>query len=101
MENSGFLAIRKQLLNCLRSGRILHEPRKDRENRNLLFTRVVNVEGVIEMVKSCTGGSLSSTPHHAFPQILAHVLKPSGKFKGWYLKFYFIEPNTIFISVHK
>jgi len=28
---------------------------------------------------------------------LPHVLTPGG----WYLKFYFVDPDTVFISVHR
>ena len=39
----------------------------------------------------------TETPHHTIATATIHVLKRDG----WYIKFYFIERDTIFISVHQ
>ncbi|WP_181427854.1 hypothetical protein [Pseudomonas mosselii] len=53
--------------------------------------------GTIPPESTCDGSHYSSSPHHAVPAIEVHVLKR----RGWYIKFYFIEPQTWFISVHQ
>jgi hypothetical protein len=30
-----------------------------------------------------------------------HTLKPTGKYDGWYIKFYFVADGSMFISVHQ
>ncbi|WP_421547193.1 hypothetical protein [Pseudomonas sp. QD4] len=52
---------------------------------------------LIEIIEQCTGRHHSSSPHHAAPQIEVHVLAR----RPWYIKFYFIEPDAWFISVHQ
>lgn len=40
-------------------------------------------------------------PSPSSPTIDVHVLKPFKNGKRWYIKFYFIEPDAMFISVHE
>jgi len=82
-------------------GRVLHEPRHDQETKNLLLMRFVGPKQVIEMLKSCSGAGYQSGLHHSISGIETHVMKPTGKYAGWYLKFYFTNPETVFLSVHK
>lgn len=84
MKEAGFLSVKKQVLECLSSGRVLHEPRADRESKNFLFMRVIGPGEVVEMIKGCSGVDHQSAPHHAYSKILIHILKPQGKYKGWY-----------------
>jgi hypothetical protein len=97
----GFKEIRAVLIYCLKNGLYDHEFREDMETRNCLFNGTVSVAEVIDMVLACSGGDLESSPLHGNSKVVAHVLKPKGLYSGWYIKFYYVDPNTIFISVHK
>ncbi|MGC5702829.1 hypothetical protein J4P02_21730 [Pseudomonas sp. NFXW11] len=93
----GFRRVRRQLINALQTGNYLHATRGSIDIKNLLATGEISARQLIEIVLACRGGDHSCSPHHSVPQIAVHVLKRAG----WYIKFYFIEPETWFISVHR
>ena len=100
----GFNDLKKTLISCLKSGHWEIEDRANINEKNLLYTGAVTAEEVIEMVKCCTGdchtkSKLSRTISGQTPDV--HILKPLGDYKGWYIKFYFIDPNAIIVSVHE
>jgi hypothetical protein len=97
----GFKEIRAVLILCLQNGQYDHEVRDDMQTKNCLFNGTVTVSQVIDMVLACTGSDHESSPLHANVKVLAHVLKPKGAYLGWYIKFYYVDPNSIFISVHQ
>lgn len=65
--------------------------------KNLLAMGAVSADEVIDVIHACQGRDYSSSPHHAVPGIEVHVLRRCH----WYIKFFFIEPHTWFISVHQ
>jgi hypothetical protein len=93
----GFKAARRDVIAALASGDYLHASRGDIEVKNLLATGEVCAAQVIEVIRACNGSHYRSSPHHAVASIEVHVLKRHG----WYIKFYFIEPETWFVSVHQ
>ncbi len=56
---------------------------------------------VIELVKKTRGNEYEVSPHHQAPEVDVHILKPFKDNVRWYIKFYFIEPDVMFISVHE
>jgi hypothetical protein len=96
----GFKEIRSVLIDCLRSGSYEHEIREDMQTKNLLFNGTVTPVQVIEMALACKGTDYQTSPLHGKSALATHILKPKGKYSGWYIKFYYIDPSTIFISVH-
>lgn len=93
----GFKRAKALVLNALAQGNFQHEARNDIEIKNALLLGEISALELIEIIKSCNGTDHSSSPHHFAPSIEVHVLKRHG----WYIKFYFIDPDTIFISVHR
>jgi len=49
------------------------------------------------MLRNCTSAHVTSSPHHDDCSVVVHVVKKDD----WYIKFYFLDPDTIFISVHQ
>lgn len=94
---TGFRKARRQVIAALESGNYLHVSRGDIEVRNLLATGAVSASEIVDIIRSCKGTHHSSSPHHSVAAIEVHVIKRLG----WYIKFYFIEPDTWFISVHQ
>ena len=94
---TGFRKARRQVIAALESGNYLHVSRGDIEVRNLLATGAVSASEIVDIIRSCNGTHHSSSPHHSVATIEVHVIKRLG----WYIKFYFIEPDTWFISVHQ
>lgn len=93
----GFKDVRKELLAALHQGRYQHESRKDINIKNQLATGEVAPETVGLIVQGCQGGEHSWSPHHFDTSVDVHLIKR----QGWYIKFYFLDPLTIFISVHR
>lgn len=93
----GFKEIKRRLLGSLRDGTYQHEARWGIETKNLLQSGSVSPTRVMEIVSRCGGTHHQSSPHHVAPGIQVHVLRRDG----WYIKFYFVDPDTVFISVHQ
>ncbi|MDZ3990766.1 hypothetical protein [Pseudomonas sp. Teo4] len=93
----GFRKARQAVIAALESGSYLNVSRGDIEVKNLLATGAVSAGEVAEIVRACNGTHHSSSAHHALDSLEVHLLKRHG----WYIKFFFLEPDTWFISVHQ
>lgn len=96
----GFKDVKRQLMDCLKSGNIVHEQRDNIDLKNLLATGQISVDLVTDIVSQTRGNEHRKSPHHIVSTIDVHVIKTSFQGKSWYIKWYFIEPNSVFISVH-
>lgn len=96
-SRSGFKAAKSALLAALRSGNYQHEVRDDIDVKNLLSTGAMAPSALVAIINRATGLDHSTSPHHGDASITVHVLKTGG----WYVKFYFLDPSTFFISVHQ
>lgn len=93
----GFTAAKRKLLAALESGDYQHEVRDAVDVKNVLATGQVTAAALAAIVKRSNGLEHSTSPHHGDASITVHVLKTGG----WYIKFYFFDPSTFFISVHQ
>lgn len=93
----GFREAQRAVIAALEAGEYQHVSRGDIDVKNLLAAGEVSASEVAQVVRSCRGIHYTSSPHHAVDAIEVHVLKRDG----WYIKFFFIEPDTWFISVHQ
>lgn len=96
----GFKDAKRQLLECLTSGNILHEQRNDIDIKNLLATGQISVGDVSDIMGRVRGNCYESSPHHVVSDIEVHIVKTVYQGVHWYIKWYFVEPNSVFISVH-
>lgn len=97
----GFREAKKQLLHCIDDGNIQHEVRDNIDVKNLLFAGVISMDDVREAILRARGDDYNTSPHHLVKEIDVHVIKVQrGVLKDWYIKWYFIEPDAWFISVH-
>lgn len=60
------------------------------------MTGDISPEQLITIIDRCNGTHHESSKHHEFEGVEVHILKRDG----WYIKFYFVDPDTVFISVH-
>jgi hypothetical protein len=98
MPRDGFRAAKQKVIKALQDGTYLHETSRSAiDVKNLLSTGMVTADEVCEILKRSNGNDHSSSPHHNDRSVDVHVIKR----EDWYIKFYFLEPDTIFISVHK
>lgn len=96
----GFKDVKRRVLNCLEDGHVLHEQRGNIDVKNLLATGEVEMSEVAEIIARAKGNGYSNSPHHVISDIDVHVLSTLHKGQAWYIKWYFINPNSIFISAH-
>ena len=94
-----FNQVKKMAIACLKRGAYDHEVRKQLDIKNLFQCGQLSDDFVIDLIKRCSGKEYTVSPHHKAPSIDVHVLKPFKENKRWYVKFYFVEPDMVFISV--
>lgn len=92
-----FNEIKRTVITALRAGTFQHEARRDINVKNLLATGQVGAKFVEQLLSNCTNSHLVTTPHDCDSSISVHVVRKDG----WYIKFYFLNPDTMFISVHQ
>lgn len=93
----GFKDAKAAVLKALKEGTYQHEARNQIEVKNELAMGNVTADDVAAVIGKCNGTHHSMSSHHSDASIDVHVLKRDG----WYIKFYFLEEDACFISVHK
>ncbi len=95
-----FKDVKRKVIECLKEGLILHEVRNHIDVKNLLSTGSISVDYLIEIIRRSRGNNYTCSPHHFYTTIDVHVINTNYSGQNWYIKWYFIEPDCIFISVH-
>ena len=96
----GFKEAKSLVISCLNSGQFYHEERDNIDVKNLLAIGAVSVTDVASIIGRARGNSYSTSPHHFDSKVDVHIIKTSYLGKDWYVKWYFSEPDSVFISVH-
>ena len=96
----GFKDVKANVLACLNSGAILHAERGNIDVKNLLATGQVTTDDIAEVIGRARGTDYQCSPHHLVANIDVHIIKTTHRGMDWYIKWYFVEPNCVFISVH-
>lgn len=97
MTKIGFKEAKRKVIAALENGTYQHEARANINTKNLLQVGDVSPEQICAVLRNCQGQDHSSSAHHQVASIQVHVIKRDG----WYIKFYFVDPDTVFISVHQ
>lgn len=97
---ANFSQARRQVIQCLESGHVLHEARSNIDVKNLLQVGAVTSAEVVQILKKARGNEHSYSPHHMDANVDVNIVKTSYQGQNWYIKWYFIEPDAVFISVH-
>lgn len=96
----GFSEVKSKVIKCVEEGKSQSTPRGDKNEKNLFLTGEKTARDVVEMLKKTKGTQHSTLPHDTIPEVTVHIFKPLLGDEEWYVKFYFLDPNCIFISVH-
>lgn len=97
----GFKNEKKEILKRLDSGDYQHETRAEIDKKNYLQTGQITLENVMKIINKASGVNYSTSPHHVVNGVNVHVLKKINfENKDWYIKWYYLEPDLFFISVH-
>lgn len=97
---ASFRYTKQQVIDCLQCGCVLHESRSDIDVKNLLVSGAVSIEQVVWVLKKARGNEYACSPHHLDATVDVHVVKTRYARQSWYIKWYFVEPDAVFISVH-
>jgi len=97
----GLKDIRKNAIECLKSGRVQAENRADIKDKNLLKTGVVTTDIVVTLLGATRGNQYRTVPHKDDPTVSIHIFEPTVSGENWHIKLYFLDPDCWFISVHK
>lgn len=96
----GFNEVKAKVIACLRAGRIQHEERGAMQEKNLLAVGAITVDETIRLISRCRGTQHQAAPLTGDPSTLKHELKPEIDGEQWFIRFYFIDDDSVFISVH-
>lgn len=96
----GFKQAKRDAIQCLEQGNVRNEERNSIDTKNLFATSEVSISEMINILKLARGNQYESTPHHYDSNIMVHIITTTYSVLSWYIKWYFIEPDCIFISVH-
>ena len=96
----GFKEVKARAIACLKNGGYDHAVKSDIDIKNLFSTGTVDEEYVISLISRTSGEQYSCSPHHQDKMTPVQIFRPFKDNRCWYVKFYFIEPDIIFISVH-
>lgn len=97
----GFKNVKARVIKCLREGNYEYEARHNIDVKNIFMIGDLNAEDLIELIQCTNGKNYETRLHHLDSSIEIHILKPIKDMKKWYIKFYFLDPKTVFISVHE
>lgn len=96
----GFKEQKKLVIQSLSDGNYVHESRTNIDTKNLLLTGEVTEEELIKVLKKSKGTDFECSPHHTAKGIEVNIIKVTQSGIRWYIKWYIIEPDLVFISVH-
>jgi hypothetical protein len=105
MTRVGFKTAKQSVLQALDAsiaGKsvVFHEQRHDQRDKNLLQSGDVSLQEVRDVLGRANGTEHDESSHHNVSSITVHVVKRSEYGVFWYIKWYMLEPNLWFISVH-
>ena len=93
----GFKEAKRRAIEALRNKTYQVAQRQEIETKNLLYANAVSEEDIIAVISKCRGQDHEMRPHDMIKTIDVHILRKDG----WYIKFYFLDPDTFFLSVHR
>jgi hypothetical protein len=96
----GFKEAKSKLIQCLKMGRVLHEERNDIDVKNLLAIGTVTLDEAVYIVGRSRGDDYSVSPHHFDTEIDVHVIKTRLSVRAWYIKWYLLGSDIVFIRFH-
>lgn len=96
----GFKQAKARVLDCLVTGHVLHEERDSIDIKNQFATGLVSVKEVAQIIGRSAGCDYYCSPHHFDRDIDVHVIRTTYSGRRWYIKWYFLDPDSVFISFH-
>lgn len=95
-----FREIKGKVIECLKNGQVRFAARRAICLKNLLSTRDVSAQELERVISLAAGKHYQRRTHHLDSSIDVHIISLWYSGVNWYIKWYFAEPNSVFISVH-
>ena len=98
---------KKMVLKHLTRGSVQHEARGMIHEKKLLQVGDVTPAQVAKLINATKGCHYKTMPHEEDASIEVHIFEPEAKLDSdqekfdWHIKVYEIDPNAVFISVHR
>lgn len=96
----GFKDVKRKVIESLNDGSFSHEARNEIDVKNVLSTGAISKDDVAKILGRSSGSDYKTSPHHLDSTIDVHIVKTLFEGKIWYIKWYFLDPSCVFISVH-
>ena len=96
----GFREAKSRVLECLKTGHVLHEERNSIDLKNLFATGSISLDEAACIIGRSNGDGYFSLSHHFDNTIDVHVIKTMYSNQRWYIKWYFLDSDSVFISFH-
>ena len=95
-----FRAIKWKVIECLKHGNFECEARREIQLKNLLSTGDISPFDVAALIGRASGENYQARPSHYDSRVDVHIVTVMSGGVHWYIKWYFTEPTSVFISVH-
>lgn len=95
-----FREIKGKVIECLKNGNIEFEARREIHLKNLLSTGDISPFEVAALIGRASGDNHQVRPYHSDSSIDVHIITVRSAGVHWYIKWYFTDPTSVFISVH-
>ncbi|NGX85699.1 hypothetical protein GW579_01195 [Rahnella sp. Lac-M11] len=95
-----FREIKWKVIECLKNGNIEFEARREIHLKNLWSTGDITPFEVAAMIGRASGDNHQVRPYHYDSSIDVHIITVMSAGIHWYIKWYFTDPTSVFISVH-
>jgi hypothetical protein len=95
-----FREIKWKVIECLKNGNIEFEARREIHLKNLLSTGDITPFEVAALIGRASGHNHQVRPYHYDSSIDVHIITVMSAGIHWYIKWYFTDPTSVFISVH-
>jgi hypothetical protein len=95
-----FREIKWKVIECLKNGKVRFAVRRGIHLKNLLSTGDVTAQQLERVIHLAGGQHYELRTHHLDSSIDVHIITLWYAGVNWYIKWYFAEPNSVFISVH-
>lgn len=95
-----FREIKGEVIECLKNGNIEFEARREIHLKNLLSTGDISPFEVAALIGRASGDNHQVRPYHFDSSIDVHIITVMSAGVHWYIKWYFTDPTSVFISVH-
>ena len=96
----GYREAKAKVLSCLVNGHVLHEERGNIDIKNQLAIGLVSLKEAEKIIGRSAGIDYICSAHHFDSYIDVHVIKTWYSGRRWYIKWYFLDTDSVFISFH-